>query len=310
MSDDRPKRDSASFSSIPPELRPFMGQQGAWPEAERRNEADVEAAFASVEAKLAEWQREADERDAARGVGNASEYVAPVIVPGAEKPIAPSTEAKVAIAIADVPRKLPAGNPNHPTQEISTRAFRAKVEGKRTLGGNTQKMPIVAIAHEDDAPGSVTPATSHGDGRGRVTGLVIAAALALAAAGLGVRTVTKTTPPTAPSSALAASVSAAPSLPTAAAVSSALSAPIEPSASALPTTSAHAPTVATAHSIAPAPKQHPSDDPYDAAPPPASTPAPPMPAPPPTAIQAPAPSQKPVAPPTPSASPVGGSPVY
>jgi hypothetical protein len=369
MSDDKPKRDDASSTSIPPELKPFMGQR-EWPKAERRDEAEVDAALAPVEAMLAEWQREADKRDAERGVGNVSEYVAPVPVPEAGKPAAPSLEAKVALAFVDVPRKLPAGNPNLPTEEFSMRGARAdagddngtlapgatqnaKTGGSaaaattearpaRTLGGNTEKMAVIApvpvagtpgspwvkasgtaavrssalpsshgpqatVAHEDDAPGSVAPARSSGDGRGRMTGLVIAGALVLVAAAFGVRAVRTTTPDGA--STRAAATSAPTALPPPSAVeprASVATPPVEPPAPAAttsPTASAQrpAPSVATAHPIAPAPKPRSSssDDPYDAVP--APIPAP-------TA----APSVAPVAPPPPAStkSLTEGKPVY
>lgn len=365
MSDDEPKRDAASFSSVPPELRPFMGERG-WPEAERRDEAEVDAAFAPVEAKLAEWQREADKEDAKRGVGNASEYVAPVPVPGAEKPIAPSPEPKVTIAITDVPRALPAGNPNLPTQEISTRALRdarggvardatehargAAIPAKpaRTVGGNTEKLPAIAAktaspwakpsgattvkpsalpsshgpqataVHEDDAPGSVTPARSTGDGRGRTTGLAITGAIVVIAGAIAVRAVTGTTSGGAAGSAITSAPASPPSSPEAWLGVTSVGLPSSPGASSAapsltpPTTSALTPepSAGLKYPIAPVPKQRPSDDPFDAAPPSAPTAAAPVPTPQPTAIPAPAPSQKPVAPPTPSGSPIVGTPVY
>jgi hypothetical protein len=374
MSDDKPKRDDASSTSIPPELKPFMGQR-EWPKAERRDEAEVQAAFAPVEAMLAEWQREADKRDAERGVGNVSEYVAPLPVPEAGKPAAPSPDAKVAIGFVDVLRQLPAGNPNLPTEEISTRGLRgvradadddddatlargaaqnAKSGGvaaasttearpARTIGGNTEKMPVIAalpvagtpgspwaevsgtaavtssalpsshgpqatVAHEDDAPGSVAPARSSGDGRGRMTGLVIAGALVLVAAAFGVRAVTTTTPDGAGTRVAATSAPTAPPPPSAVeplATSVAMPSvePPAPAATPTPTATAQMParSVATAHPIAPAPKGRsgPADDPYDAVP--APIPAP-------TA----APSVAPVAPPPPAStkSLTEGKPVY
>jgi hypothetical protein len=343
MSDDNPKRDTPSFSSVPPELRPFMGQREL-PAAERRDEAEVEAAFAPIEAMVAEWGREADKRDAERGVGNVSTYVAAVPLPNAERPDAAKPEPKVALALVDVPRELPAGNPNLPTQEMSTRAFAgarpeaAKSAAKgassgRTIGGNTEKMPVVAVvpgagkpaspwakesgtaavasgvlpsslgpqataAHEDDAPGSVTPARSAADGRGRMTGLVIAGAIALAAAALGVRAVTKT-PDGGTQAAAATSAPAAP--PASATVAT------QPTASAAATAPPVASTSAPqAPPPAPSGGRHlpgrpaPSDDPYaDAAvaPSPVVTAVPTAP---------PAPPQAPVAPkPTASSAPDG-----
>ena len=79
MSDDKPKSDDEPSSSIPPELKPFISGR-EWPEAELRDEAEVEAVFGPIEAQVAEWQREADKRDAELGVGNVSAYAAPVLI--------------------------------------------------------------------------------------------------------------------------------------------------------------------------------------------------------------------------------------
>jgi hypothetical protein len=367
MSDDKPSRDTPSSSSVPPELRPFMGQR-EWPAAERRDEAEVEAAFAPIEAMVAEMQREADREDAQRGVGNVSAY-ARVEVPSADKPGVVKPEPKVALVLADVPRVLPAGNPNLPTEEVSTRAFqraratageeRAPAKPERTVGGNTEKLRVVAApapekgtpaspwakdpgatvvrssalpsslrpqaatVHEDDAPGSVTPARSASDGRGRTAGIIVASAIGLAAAVFGVRAITTPSPNDRTTRSATTSASATPTV-TATASAAPTDAPPAPSASTSPVASEQAPTprAATAHPIAPAPRpsSRRSDDPYDAAPPQAKTSPAPMltvaptaPAPPPpqpTAVPAPPPSQKPVAPPTTSGSLVKGSPEY
>jgi hypothetical protein len=239
MSDDKPKRDDEPSSSIPPELKPFISQR-EWPEAELRDEAEVEAVFGPIEAQVAEWQREADKRDAQLGVGNVSAYAGPVLIRDAAKPVGGADEPKVALRIGDTPRALPAGNPNLPTEEINTRALRdaararpeaaapTPARAERTVGGNTQKMPVIVApvaggnpaspwakesdttavtssalpsslgpqattAHDDDALGSVTPARGPSDGRGRTTGFVVAGALALVVAGVAVRVMTSGT---------------------------------------------------------------------------------------------------------------------
>jgi hypothetical protein len=316
MSDDKPKRDEEASSSIPPELKPFISQR-EYPKAELRDEAEVEAAFGPIEAQVAEWQREADKRDAELGVGNVSAYAAPVLIREAAKPVEGVAEPKVALGIVDTPRALPAGNPNLPTEEINTRALRdaarermaastpMPAHAERTVGGNTEKMPVigapaagekpaspwakesattaltpsalpsslgpqVTTRHDDDAPGSVTPARGPGDGRGRMTGVVIAGALVLVMAAVAMRVMTKTTTDgNAASQAASSAAATSPAPPTATVEPRATNqaTPPAPSASTSATASvpARAPSAATAHASPHTPKASggPPDDPYE-----------------------------------------------
>jgi S-DNA-T family DNA segregation ATPase FtsK/SpoIIIE len=349
MSDDKPKPGAPSSSSIPPELKPFMGQR-EWPVAERRDEADVEAAFGPIEAMVAEWQRDADARDAGRGVGNVSAYVGPTAVP-AGTPGATKEEPKVALAFEEVPRKLPAGNPALPTEEIDTRALLgvrapgdddvtlargAQAPAKagatsaeqappaRTLGGNTEKMPVIAALedgkpsspwakerdsagvgpdnlpsslgpraaapHADDVPGSETLASAHKDGRVRWTAAAVVGVFVLIGAALGMRAVTRATPDGGAGRAATGAASAAPpalsAVPSAApSQTSVPTAPEAASASSTPAASAQPPAPTSATAHAIAHK--PSGSP-DLDPYDAAPPSP-----------APAPTVAPVAPPAP-----------
>jgi hypothetical protein len=316
MSDDKPKRDDEPSSSIPPELKPFISQR-EYPKAELRDEAEVEAAFGPIEAQVAEWQREADKRDAQLGVGNVSAYAASVLIREAAKPVEGAAEPKVALGIEDMPRALPAGNPNLPTEEINTRALRdaarermaasapMPAQAERTVGGNTEKMPVigapaaggkpaspwakessstavtssalpsslgpqVTTGHDDDAPGSVTPARGPGDGRGRMMGLVIAGALVLVMAAVAMRVMAKaTTDGNAASPAASSAAATSPAPPTATVEPRATSqaTPPAPSASTGATASvpARAPSAATAHPSPHTPKASggPPDNPYE-----------------------------------------------
>jgi hypothetical protein len=177
VSNDKPKGDNkgdgASHPSIPPELRSPLGVESCT-EAEIRDSAEVNAELAEIERAVAAWTREAEAEQAKLGVGNVSVYVAPVPLPGTKGPGDKlKDEQRVELAVGDVPRALPAGNPALPTQEISTRALREgpatvaqeaeaasqAVTGSRTVGGNTERMhalrlqgPKAASPWAKDAP--------------------------------------------------------------------------------------------------------------------------------------------------------------
>ncbi len=364
MSDD--KRDDGPSSSIPPELKPFMSQR-EWPTGELRDEAEVEAAFGPIEAQVAVWLREADKRDAKLGVGNMSAYAAPVLIREAAKPVEAAAEPKVALAVADMPRALPAGNPNLPTEEINTRALRdaarermaasapMPAQAERTVGGNTEKMPVirapaaggnpaspwakesgttavtssalpsslgpqVTTGHDEDPPGSVTPARGRGDGRGRLMGLVIAGALVLVMAAVAMRVMAKaTTDGNATSRGASSAPAASPTPPAATVEPGATSQATQPAPSASTSATAsvptRAPSAATAHASTHTPRASgvPSDDPYDGlvTPMPVRTAAPivsPPPVPPPPSTAPPSPAPPP--PPAPTKSLPEGKPVY
>src|SRR5882672_3893498 len=82
MSDDRkPKDDKLGSTTIPPELRPFVGRT-AHPEAGRRSDNPaMDAAFAKIKEALGDDEDDTQELDPDRGVGNASAYIGPRGVP-------------------------------------------------------------------------------------------------------------------------------------------------------------------------------------------------------------------------------------
>jgi hypothetical protein len=294
---DEPKTRASdpSHTSLPPELKAFPGAR-EWAKAEVRDAAEVDAVFAEAEALVAQIQAKADAADAKRGVGNVQEYVAPTGVPEHGASPAEHGDSKVAIAMADVPRSLPAGNPALPTQEIRRPEFHRAGRTGRTVGGNTEKIAVIAPVEVPsaasatparDRAGTTSGATRAGAALLLVGALAAVAVLALRGSGAGTTSVTSAATGSShvpvphatgePAASAHVDRSVPSSVPTTTAVS--------PPATALPRPSVQRPTTPTPH----------EDDPYqDAAVPTAS----------------PSVSAAPPQPPPPARSPVEGDRVF
>jgi hypothetical protein len=298
MSDDRdkPAADNPAYAWVPAELRPYMGKSkrelpkvvkpGEDPELDK-----AVAAFKALETET--FSEPPPAQDLTVGMGNASEHVGPVTLPDVPVGATEADAAKVELGMEDVPRALPEYSPTRET--VETKAVRvAKEAVVKTVGGHTQKLPVIKVQPPAEAPVEVpserAPKQQSEDeparpgGRGRAMGAALGGAVLLVATVIGIRAVTtgpsgeaSSVPAVASSQAMAA-YSVAPSVVASAAAQSA-DAPVASAPAAAPSTSAIAEPSATASRVVPraahpvgraAKKSRPVDDPYGESPAPSA----------------------------------------
>ena len=152
MSDDeRARAGTTGSGAVPPELEPFLRKRD-WPKAQQLGEDPaLDAAAAAYRARVeSDPPAERPAPDLARGIGNASAYVAPVELPTRDPATATEDEPKIELAMAEVPRALPEGSPTRET--VETRVLKPprpeedestvqREPGGRTVGGRTQRLP-------------------------------------------------------------------------------------------------------------------------------------------------------------------------
>jgi hypothetical protein len=318
---------SIGHATIPPGLRPFLARTAPVEEPQRRDDSAMDAEFAKINDAIGE---DVQEIDPDVGVGNASKYVGPALVPDGAKGRAFTAKVKIAEGKAKSDRPpAPAndggGAERDRDREDETTLDRAppSSRGGLRLGGRTAR--LMAQAGAEHAPPVSVPESDKGASDvGRSRGLAIA--VAIGALGVVVMValwvVRKGPEPQGAHVPPALTVSVAPAVPAVDSSGAAVvAAPTAPSPAPLGASQADAgasvaPSVPTA--IAPAPytpkKRGPTDDPYDAAAPAPATTVEPI-APPPTTTTPPippipvtaAPSALPKAPPPASSGRILGS---
>ena len=318
MNDERkPKQEPIGHATIPPGLRPFLVRTAQAEEHQHRKDPGMDAVLAKINDAIGE---DVQEIDPDVGVGNASKYVGPALVP--DGATGKAFTAKVKIAESKAKSERPPAPANDAANDVGAREAEDEPtleqgppssRGGMRLGGRTAR--LMAQAAAEKAAGELAPPVSvpragrvsPSGGRARSRTIVVAIAALGVVVAVGVWVVAQG--PHAGSNTPAPSVSgAASSTPAAPAMSSSGAAvvvvPTAPPPPSLEVLEADAGAkVATA--AAPYKPKGPfvkGEDPYDAAGPlPAKTVDPVVPPPPSTTVS-PVVTVTPTAPPPPSDS--------
>jgi hypothetical protein len=277
MNDHRkPKQEPIGHATIPPGLRPFLARTAPVEEPQRRDDSAMDAEFAKINDAIGE---DVQEIDPDVGVGNASKYVGPALVPDGAKGKAFTAKVKIAEGKAKSDRPpAPAndGGGAERDREDETTLDRAppSSRGGLRLGGRTARLMAQAAAEHAppvSVPGSEKRASEVGRSRGRAIAVAIGALGVVVMVALWV--VRKGPEPQGAHVPPAPTVSVAPAVPVGDSSGAAVvTAPTAPSpaplgAAVVDAGASVAPSVPTAAVPAPyTPKKRGStDDPYDAA---------------------------------------------
>jgi hypothetical protein len=168
-----PPNMQANLQALWAEIRPFMQPHERPSTPSLGDDPKLDKAVAEFLAPLPD---EPVEQDLSIGMGNAKQSAETAPVARVEGPRITAT--KIKINVDDVPRELPAGSPTATTDELDTRAFQAaravaraaededettlaaapKSQGTqatgRTIGGRTERIPIVERPAEEPAGAS------------------------------------------------------------------------------------------------------------------------------------------------------------
>jgi hypothetical protein len=254
MNDDRsPKPDPIGHATIPPELRPFLGATAQAEEQRHRTDPTMDAAFAQIHDALGE---DVQEIDPDLGVGNASAYVGPALVPDAAKGKAFTAKVKIVERQAKSdPLPAPTNDGERAAGESPWASDATAVVPAAVLPSSHAPRAAVPVA-EGAAPGS-------GGSRGRAITVAIAALGIMVFVGVWIVARGSRVVVTAPTPAMSGTATAAPSVQSSAAMVPAPSGTSEVDAGA--SWAPRAPTTAAAYK----PKHVvvKGEDPYDAAPP-------------------------------------------